>query len=82
MSDDELVFRLPHRELRVGDVLTEQDIIVLKSTCHYRAHFDPIAETTFAAIAPGGHGANPADFPYTKLRPGIRYYPLGPAREG
>ncbi len=29
MSDDELVFRLPHRELRVGDVLTEQDIQAL-----------------------------------------------------
>jgi microcystin degradation protein MlrC len=64
----------------LGIVLTEQDIIVLKSTCHYRAHFDPIAETTFAALAPGGHGANPADFPYAKLRTGIRYYPLGPAR--
>ncbi|PPR25908.1 MAG: hypothetical protein CFH40_00216, partial [Alphaproteobacteria bacterium MarineAlpha10_Bin3] len=64
----------------LGIVLTEQDIIVLKSTCHYRAHFDPIAQTTFAALAPGGHGANPADFPYAKLRNGIRYYPLGPAR--
>jgi microcystin degradation protein MlrC len=65
----------------LGVVLTEQDIIVLKSTCHYRAHFDPIAETTFAALAPGGHGANPADFPYAELRTGIRYYPLGPVRE-
>jgi microcystin degradation protein MlrC len=64
----------------LGIVLAEQDIIVLKSTCHYRAHFDPIAQTTFAALAPGGHGANPADFPYTKLRTGVRYYPLGPVR--
>ena len=63
-----------------GVVLQDLDIIVLKSTAHYRAHFDPIAETTFAAIAPGGHGANPADFPYGKLRPGVRYYPLGPVR--
>ena len=52
----------------------------MKSTAHYRAHFDPIAETTFAAIAPGGHGANPVDFAYQKLRDGIRYYPLGPVR--
>ena len=63
-----------------GVVLQDLDIIVLKSTAHYRAHFDPIADTTFAAIAPGGHGANPADFPYGKLRPGVRYYPLGPVR--
>ena len=63
-----------------GVVLQDLDIIVLKSTAHYRAHFDPIAETTFAAIAPGGHGANPVDFPYGKLRPGVRYYPLGPMR--
>ena len=65
----------------LGVVLEEQKIIVLKSTCHYRAHFDPIAETTFAALAPGGHGANPADFAFTKLRPGVRYYPLGPVHE-
>ncbi len=63
-----------------GVALQDLDIIVLKSTAHYRAHFDPIAETTFAAIAPGGHGANPVDFPYGKLRPGVRYYPLGPVR--
>jgi microcystin degradation protein MlrC len=62
----------------LGVVLEEQKIIVLKSTCHYRAHFDPISETTFTAIAPGGHAANPADCAYQKLRPGVRYYPLGP----
>lgn len=65
----------------LGVVLEEQKIIVLKSTCHYRAHFDPIAETTFAALAPGGHGANPVDFPFEKLRDGVRYYPLGPVHE-
>lgn len=65
----------------LGVVLEEQKIIVLKSTCHYRAHFDPIAETTFAALAPGGHGANPVDFPFEKLRAGVRYYPLGPVHE-
>ncbi len=64
-----------------GVVLQDLDIIVLKSTAHYRAHFDPIAETTFAAIAPGGHGANPVNFPYGNLRAGVRYYPLGPVRE-
>lgn len=66
----------------LGVVLEDQKIIVLKSTCHYRAHFDPIAETTFAALAPGGHGANPVDFPFEKLRAGVRYYPLGPVHRG
>ncbi|MBT6426373.1 MAG: microcystin degradation protein MlrC, partial [Rhodospirillaceae bacterium] len=66
----------------LGIVLEEQKIIVLKSTCHYRAHFDPIAETTFAALAPGGYLANPADCAYSKLRPGVRYYPLGPVHVG
>ena len=64
-----------------GVDLTAQKIIVVKSTCHYRAHFDPISETTFAALAPGGHGANPADFAFTKLRPGVRFYPLGPVHK-
>ena len=64
----------------LGVVLQDLDIIVLKSTAHYRAHFDPIAETTFAAIAPGGHGANPVNFSYNALREGVRYYPLGPVR--
>lgn len=64
-----------------GIDLTIKDIIVLKSTCHYRAHFDPISCATFAAIAPGGHGANPAHFPYRRLRQGVRYYPLGPVHE-
>ena len=59
----------------LGLVLQDQAIIVLKSTCHYRAHFDPISETT------GGYIANPAACRYTKLRPGVRYYPLGPAHE-
>ena len=64
-----------------GVDLTAQKIIVVKSTCHYRAHFDPISETTFAALAPGGHGANPADFAFTKLRSGVRFYPLGPVHK-
>ena len=65
----------------LGVVLEDQEIIVLKSTCHYRAHFDSIAETTFAALAPGGYLANPADCAYRRLRPGVRYYPLGPTHK-
>lgn len=64
----------------LGIVLEDMNIIVLKSTCHFRAHFDPIAAATLIALAPGGYIANPADTAYTRLRDGVRYYPLGPTR--
>ncbi len=61
-----------------GIELERQAIIVLKSTCHFRADFEPIAETVLVALAPGGYIANPAEHPYRNLRAGVRLYPLGP----
>ncbi len=60
----------------------EQSIIVLKSTCHFRADFEPIAEAVLVAIAPGGYVSDPAAYPYRKLRPGVRLSPLGPEHRG
>lgn len=57
-------------------------IIVLKSTCHFRADFQPIAETVLIAIAPGGHIGDPARYDYKKLRRGVRLSPLGRAFGG
>ncbi len=57
-------------------------IVVLKSTCHFRADFEPIAAAVLVAIAPGGYVANPAAHPYRNLRAGVRLYPLGPAHPG
>lgn len=56
----------------------DQKILVLKSTVHFRADFQPIAEEVLVALAPGGHISDPRCYAYTKLRPGIRLVPLGP----
>jgi microcystin degradation protein MlrC len=60
----------------------ERQIIVLKSTCHFRADYQPIAEAVLIAIAPGGHIGDPARYPYRRLRPGVRLSPLGAAFPG
>ncbi len=54
-------------------------ILVNKSSVHFRADFQPIAEAVLVAKAPGPHLADPADYPWKRLRPGIRLKPLGPA---
>jgi microcystin degradation protein MlrC len=59
-----------------------QKIIVLKSTCHFRADYEAIAEAVLVAIAPGGYVANPAAHPYRNLRPGVRLTPLGRTHGG
>ena len=58
---------------------TEQKILVLKSTCHFRADFEPIAARVLVAVAPGAHLVDAREYPYTKLRAGVRLAPLGPA---
>lgn len=60
---------------------TAQKILVVKSTCHFRADFEPIAEQVLVAIAPGGHLVDAREYPYRHLRPGVRLEPLGPAFE-
>ena len=61
----------------LGVEAQECNMIVLKSTCHFRADFQPIAEAVLIAIAPGGHIGDPARYPYTNLRAGVRLSPLG-----
>ena len=55
-----------------------QKILALKSTCHFRAEFEPLAEKVIVVIAPGHYLADPAHYPFRKLRPGVRLRPLGP----
>ncbi len=64
----------------VGVEPTAEKILALKSTCHFRGDFQPIAEAVIVVLAPGYYGADPALYPYTKLRPGVRLRPLGPDR--
>ena len=60
---------------------TEQKILVVKSTCHFRADFEPIAARVLVAFAPGAHVVDAREYPYTKLRASVRLEPLGPAFE-
>jgi microcystin degradation protein MlrC len=46
---------------------------------HFRADFAPIAQDILVVKAPGAMLADPVDFPFKRLRPGIRLRPLGPA---
>ncbi len=66
----------PFRHLGVKPV--EQKILVLKSSVHFRADFQPIAANIITAIAPGPNLADTRKFPYRNLRPGLRIKPHGP----
>ncbi|KAA6125831.1 M81 family metallopeptidase [Cupriavidus cauae] len=57
-------------------------ILVNKSSVHFRADFQPIAEAVLVAKAPGPLLADPADLPWKKLPAGLRLRPLGPAFTG
>ncbi len=63
----------------VGIEPTEQAILVNKSSVHFRADFEPIAEKLIICAAPGAMPADTAALPWTRLRPGIRTRPNGPA---
>ncbi|HZK92021.1 MAG TPA: M81 family metallopeptidase [Stellaceae bacterium] len=56
-------------------------ILALKSTVHFRADFQPIAETILCVLSPGAHVSDPVEMAYKHLRPGIRKRPLGPRHE-
>jgi microcystin degradation protein MlrC len=63
----------------VGIEPTAQSILVNKSSVHFRADFEPIAEKLLICAAPGAMPADTAALPWTRLRPGIRIKPNGPA---
>ena len=62
----------------VGIEPSSQKILALKSTVHFRADFQPIAETVLVALAPGGHVVDTTQYPFRRLRAGLRLFPLGP----
>ena len=66
----------------IGVEPSEQKILVLKSTCHFRADFQPIAERILIAVAPGAHVVDSTTYPYRHLRAGVRLAPMGPAHPG
>jgi microcystin degradation protein MlrC len=52
-------------------------ILVNKSSVHFRADFEVIAEAILVAKAPGPMAADPADLPWEHLDPGMRVRPMG-----
>jgi microcystin degradation protein MlrC len=59
----------------------EQKILVVKSSVHFRADFDPIAAKTLVVASPGAHPCELTKLAYNNLRPGIRLEPMGPERK-
>jgi microcystin degradation protein MlrC len=57
-------------------------VLVLKSSVHFRADFEPIAKEVLVAKSPGPALADPSEFPWTRLRKGLRLRPLGPVYRG
>jgi microcystin degradation protein MlrC len=62
----------------IGVAPEKQKILALKSTCHFRADFDPIAEKTLVVLAPGAHIVDSTKYPFQYLREGARLLPNGP----
>ena len=60
----------------------EAGIVAVKSTVHFRADFDPIAEETLVAIAPGANYCRLTEIAYRNLRAGVRLEPGGPEHSG
>jgi microcystin degradation protein MlrC len=61
----------------VGIEPSEQSILVNKSSVHFRADFEPIAENIIICAAPGAMPADTSTLPWTRLRPGVRLTPNG-----
>lgn len=59
----------------IGVEPAEQKIVAVKSSVHFRAHFQPIAERVLVAAAPGPVVADPATLPFTALREEMRLRP-------
>ncbi|MGY8995363.1 MAG: MlrC C-terminal domain-containing protein, partial [Alphaproteobacteria bacterium] len=62
----------------IGVEPTEQQILVVKSTVHFRADYDPIAAKTLIVESPGEHPCRLTNLDYRHLREGVRLEPMGP----
>ncbi len=65
-ANDQSYFR------QVGIEPKDMKILVLKSTNHYRADFQPISSEIIVVDAPGAIIEDPAKIPYTRIRKGVR----------
>ena len=67
---DQAIFR------HLGIEPSEQKIVAVKSSVHFRADFDPLATETLVVVTPGAHPCELRDLPYRNLRPGVRKEPM------
>jgi microcystin degradation protein MlrC len=68
---DQAMFRF------VGIEPTAQAVLVLKSSVHFRADFNAIAEEILICASPGPMVADTTQIPWKRLREGMRITPLG-----
>lgn len=72
---DQAIFR------HVGIEPAEQRIVAVKSSVHFRADFESIADKILVVEAPGAHPCRLDNIKYHRLRPGVRLGPGGPLHE-
>jgi microcystin degradation protein MlrC len=68
-AHDQALFR------HLGVEPAAQRIVAVKSSVHFRADFQPIAERVIVVAAPGPVVADPAVLPFRNLRPNLRLRP-------
>ena len=72
---DQAIFR------HCGIEPSEQRIVAVKSSVHFRADFESLADKILVVAAPGAHPCRLDDITYHNLRPGVRLGPGGPPHE-
>ena len=70
-AGDQSMFR------HVGAEPSDYKVVVVKSSVHFRADFQPIAHDVWVAAAPGPVYADPGSLTFENLRPGVRTRPAG-----
>lgn len=55
----------------------DQAIVAVKSSVHFRGDYQPMAGAVLVALAPGPMRADPAEFEWRRLAPGVRLGPGG-----
>jgi microcystin degradation protein MlrC len=65
----------------VGVEPSQQALLALKSSVHFRNDFEAIASEVMIVKSPGPCTLDPADLHWRRLRPGVRLGPLGPVHQ-
>ena len=64
---------------RLGADPRSARILVLKSSCHFRAVFEPMCESVLTVLSPGNYQPDPRRCDYRRLREGVRPMPSADA---